>query len=195
MKRLYPLLSILALLITSTSAQAEEKKKDSIEQGLREAFSAYQKGDLENVTLKLKEILKAIDEKQAAQVGAVLPDQIEEWKASPLKRENLVAVGGGISMKRTYTLKEKSITAKVVKDSPLVDELLKILSNRSVLKHTGKRVHTIAGEAALVDSERKLLIGIDGEILLELEGDNDCETKDIVAFARKLDLKKMKALE
>jgi hypothetical protein len=98
-------------------------------------------------------------------------------------------------VKRTYTREEKSITAKVVKDSPVVDKWLKILSNRDALKFTGKKVHTIDGEAALVDSERKILIGIEGEVLLELEGDNDCEAKDILAFARKLDLKTMKQLE
>ncbi len=195
MKTLLTFLLSFGLLSVSLSAQSKDKKKDPIEQGLRDAFSAYQKEDLDTVAAKLKEILKAIDEKKAAKVGAVLPDEIDDWKADELKREDLAALGGGISVKRTYTREEKSITAKVVKDSPMVDQWLKILSNRDALKFTGKKVHTIDGEAALVDSERKILIGIEGEVLLELDGDNDCEAKDILAFARKLDLKTMKKLE
>ena len=195
MKTLLTFLLSFGLLSVSLSAQSKDKKKDPIEQGLRDAFSAYQKEDLDTVAAKLKEILKAIDEKKAAKVGAVLPDEIDDWKADELKREDLAALGGGISVKRTYTREEKSITAKVVKDSPMVDQWLKILSNRDALKFTGKKVHTIDGEAALVDSERKILIGIEGEVLLELDGDNDCEAKDILAFARKLDLKAMKKLE
>lgn len=188
---------ILGFLILSLplTAQSREKKKDPIEQGLRAAFSAYQKEDLDAVAEKLQAILKLIDEKKAALVGEVLPDKVEDWKADELEREDLSALGGGISVKRTYTFEEKSITAKVVKDSPMVDQWLKVLSNRDALKFTGKKVHTIDGEAALVDSERKILIGIEGEVLLELEGDNDCEAKDILAFARKLDLKVMKKLE
>ena len=139
--------------------------------------------------------MKAIGERKAEKVGAVLPGEIDEWKTDELELEDLAALGGGISVKRAYTLEEKSITAKVVKDSPMDDKWLKTLSNRDALKFTGKKVHTINGEAALVDSERKILIGIEGEVFLELEGDNDCETKDILAFARKLDLKTMKALE
>ena len=125
----------------------------------------------------------------------MLPDELGEWKAGELEREDLASTGGGISVKRTYKVEEKSITAKLVKDSPMVDKWLKVLSNRDALKFTGKKVHTIDGEPALVDSERKILVGVEGEVLLELEGDNDCEAKDILAFARKLDLKTMKALE
>lgn len=186
---------LVAGLFPFSSFAKPDEKKDPIEQGLRDAFSAYQKEDLDAVAEKLQAILKLIDEKKAALVGEVLPDKVEDWKADELEREDLSALGGGISVKRTYTFEEKSITAKVVKDSPMVDQWLKVLSNRDALKFTGKKVHTIDGEAALVDSERKILIGIEGEVLLELEGDNDCEAKDILAFARKLDLKVMKKLE
>lgn len=192
------LITFLALTFAVASAQSSEnnkEEKDPIEQGLRDAFSLYQKEDLKAVSAKLKTLLKLIDEKNAAKVGATLPDKVEEWKAPELEREDLSSLGGGISVKRIYTLEEKSITAKLVKDSPLVDKLLKILANREALKFTGKKVHTIDGEAALVDSERKILISIEGTLLLELEGDNDCEAKDILAFARKLDLKEMKKLE
>jgi hypothetical protein len=195
MKILQTCLLVIGIIALPVAAKDGKAKKDPIEQGLREAFSAYQKEDLEAVTAKLQEVLKAIDERKAAKVGAVLPDELGDWKAGELEREDLAAIGGGISVKRTYKLEEKSITAKLVKDSPLVDKWLKILSNRDALKFTGKKVHTIDGEAALVDSERKILIGIESEVLLELVGDNDCEAKDILAFARKLDLKTMKALE
>ena len=130
--------------------------------------------------------------RNAARVG---PVHTLCHNAAPLVREDLSSVGGGVSVKRTYTLESKSITAKLIKDSPLIEKWLKVLANREALKFTGKKVHTIDGEAALVDNERKILISIEGKLLLELEGDNDCEAKDILAFARELDLKQMKKLE
>jgi len=195
MKTLIALTLAAGILILPAPGDPKNKGKDPIEQGLREAFSLYQKEDLKSVTQKLRAILKLLDEKNAAKIGEALPDRVEEWMAAPLVREDLSSLGGGVSVKRTYTLNNKSITAKLVKDSPLITKWLEVLANREALKFTGKKVHTIDGEAALVDSERKILVSIEGELLLELEGDNDCDSKDILAFARKLDLKKMKRLE
>lgn len=57
--------------------------------------------------------MKAIGERKAEKVGAVLPGEIDDWKTDELELKDLTALGGGISVKRTYTLEEKSITAKV----------------------------------------------------------------------------------
>lgn len=189
------LITVIAILLFPVATLADDKKKDPIEQGLRDAFSLYQKENYSAVSEKLKAVLKLLDERKAERVGKVLPDEVEDWKADELQREDLSKVGGGVSVKRSYTLDEKTITAKLVKDSPLVDQWIKMLANKDLLKLSGKKVHTIDGESALVDSERKILVAIEGEVLLELEGDNDCDSRDILAFARKLDLKTMKKLE
>lgn len=189
------LLLAFCLLLLPLSLQAKDEKEDPIEQSLLEVFTAYKKDDLPAVKEKLAEILKAIEEKEIAKVGEALPDTVEDWKAADLVREDLAALGGGISVKRTYTLEPKSITVKIVMDSPLIDAGLKFLANRQALKFSKKKVHTVDGEAALVDNERKVLIGVDGKILVELVGDNDTNSRDLIDFARKLGLKKIKQLK
>ena len=60
---------------------------------------------------------------------------------------------------------------------------------------TEKKVYTVDGEAALVDEERKILISVESRLLVEITGDNDCNSKDLIDFARLMGLKKIKALK
>ena len=193
MKRLILLTTTLFGIFTLSSLADE--KKDDIEKGLLLAYNEYQKESYSSVIEKLREVIKLVEAKNVELVGEILPEKIENWIGTDLKREDLAAIGGGVSVKRDYNLESKSISVKLVKDSPLINHWIKVLSNRDLLQATGKKTYTIAGETALVDEPLKVLVAIDEKILLEIKGDNDCETKDLVDFARKLDfaaLKKMK---
>ena len=188
----------LAPLIFSLSlslAVAEPTKKDPIEKGFKDAFEEYKKENYSTTTSKLREMIKLLEEKNVQRVSEVLPEKIDAWHGTDLKREDLAALGGGISVKRVYNEKSKSITVKLVKDSPLVDKYIDVLSNRDLLQASGKKVYNISGEAALVEEPLKVLIAIDKEIFVEIKGDNDCATKDLIALARKLDMRKMKKMD
>lgn len=189
------LLTITLFGIFTLSSLAQDKKKDDIEKGLLLAYNEYQKENYSSVIAKLRDVIKLVEAKNVERVGEILPEKIEKWIGTDLKREDLSAIGGGVSVIRNYNQESKSISVKLVKDSPLVNHWIKILSNRDLLQATGKKTYPIAGETALVDEPLKVLVAIDEKILLEIKGDNDCETKDLVDFARKLDfasLKKMK---
>ena len=103
-------------------------------------------------------------------------------------------MGGGVAIARSYRKDAKEITVKMVKDSPLGDEFVKILNNDDLIAASGKRVHTIYGEKAIVENERKLIMVVNEDIYLELRGDNDTRTSDLVQFARKLNLRLLKDL-
>lgn len=62
---------LLFALIFSGPLFAEEAAKtvDPFEEGMRQAFTAYKKGDNEAVASKLRELLKIMDEKGAAKLG------------------------------------------------------------------------------------------------------------------------------
>lgn len=182
-------------LFSTLGAFADDKKKDDVEQGLLLAYNEYQKGNYSAVNDKLREVIKLVEAKNAKRVGDILPEKIDDWFGTELKREDLAAIGGGISVKRSYNQESKSINVKLVKDSPLVDKWIQMLANKDLLNASGKKTYTIDGETALIDSPLKVLVAIEGEILLEITGDNDCKTKDLVAFARKLDFKALKKLK
>jgi hypothetical protein len=97
-------------------------------------------------------------------------------------------VGGGISISRAYTLGKREITAKVIKDSPLVKQLIPLIANEDLLRLTNRKTYRISGETAVMEGARKLQLVVDGRILVELVGNEEVEEKDLVALARKLDL-------
>jgi hypothetical protein len=121
-------------------------------------------------------------------VGETLPEEIEGWKGGSLKREDLTVVGGGISISRTYGSGKKEVVAKVIKDSPLVKQLIPLIANEDLLKLTNRKTYRISGETAVMEGERKLQLVADGRILVELTGNGETEEKDLVTLVRKLDL-------
>lgn len=183
------LLAAAACTATLGFAKDEAKKPDLFESGLRQVMEDYRKGDDAAVTEKLRILLKMMEEKGAAKVGETLPEEIESWEGGALKREDLTVVGGGISISRTYVSDKKEVVAKVVKDSPLMKQLIPLIANEDLLKLTNRKTYRISGETAVMEGERKLQLVADGRILVELTGNAEAEEKDLVALVRKLDLK------
>lgn len=177
-----------ACSVTLVSAKEEPKKPDLFESGLRQVMDDYKKGDDAAVTEKLRILLKMMEEKGAEKVGETLPEKIEGWKGESLKREDLTVVGGGISISRTYISGKKEINAKVIKDSPMVKQLIPLIANEDLLKLTNRKTYRISGETAVMEGDRKLQLVADGRILVELVGNAEADEKDLVALVRKLDL-------
>ena len=166
---------------------------DPFEDGMRQAFTDYKKGDNEAVSAKLRELLKIMEEKDAAKVGTLLPDAVDAWKGETMKREDVP--GGGIAMSRVYVSGEHHITVKVVKDSPLVAQLLPLLANEDLIKMTNRKTHRIAGETAIMDGEHKLQIVLDERIYVEFAGDDATGETELVSLATKIDLGKLAKLK
>lgn len=185
-----PTLVVLATLssLFPLAAKEEPAKPDGFEEGMRQAFVAYKKGDHEAVTAKLRELLKLMEEKGAAEVGKLLPDLVDGWKGESLKRDDFGALGGGISMSRTYVSGERRIVVKVIKDSPVVKQLLPLIGNEDLLRLGNRKTHRISGGTAIMEGEHKLQMVLDERIYLELAGDEATGEKELVGFARKLDL-------
>lgn len=183
------ILAAAACTATLGFAKDEARKPDLFESGLRQVMEDYRKGDDAAVTEKLRILLKMMEEKGAAKVGETLPEEIEGWEGGALKREDLTVVGGGISISRTYVSGKKEVVAKVIKDSPLMKQLIPLIANEDLLKLTNRKTYRISGETAVMEGERKLQLVADGRILVELVGNAETEEKDLVALVRKLDLK------
>lgn len=188
MKAILPLLAAALGTVTLASAKDEPEKPDLFESGLRQVMDDYRKGDDAAVSEKLRILLKMMEEKGAERVGGVLPEEIEDWQGKSLKRDELGAVGGGLSISRTYISGKKEVNAKVIKDSPLVKRLIPLIANEDLLKLTNRKTYRISGETAVMEGERKLQLVVDGRILVELVGNGESEEKDLVALVRKLDL-------
>lgn len=183
------------LLLAVGIGNAAPKKKDLVEQGLREAYELYKQKHYGQVSDKLRELLKLLEEKNEKRAQVVLPEKVKDWHGGDLVRENLEALGGGLSVKRHYQNKRKNISVKLVKDSPLADKIMKLLTNDALVKLSKRKTHTISGIRAVMEHDRKLQMVIGDEILLEVVGDKDTTEQDVVSFTRKLDIQLMKKMK
>ena len=183
------LVSVLAVALPVRAQTAAAGPPDPIADGLREAFRLHQKGDNEALVTKLRDLAKLVEEKGAAKVALYLPEKLGDWKGGELKREDLAVVGGGISLIRPYEQGAKSISVKVVKDSPLAKQFIPILMNADVMKASGRKSQRISGETGYMEGERKMQMVLEGQVYLELNGNEKTSESDIVELARKLDLR------
>ncbi|WP_435896107.1 hypothetical protein [Oceaniferula spumae] len=174
---------------------ADPLKKDPVEKGLREAYDLYKKRNYGEVSDKLRELLKLLDEKNQKRAEVVLPEEVESWKGGDLVRENLDALGGGLSVKRHYKNERKNISVKLIKDSPIADNIMKLLTNDDLVALSKRKTHTVSGIRAVMENPRKLQMVIGDEILLEVVGDKDTDEQDVVGFTRKLDINLMKKMK
>lgn len=188
-------LCLTAAGVLAAPVSAAPAKKDPVEQGLREAYALYQKKNYGQVSDKLRELLKLLEAKNEKRAQVVLPEKVKDWEGGDLVRESLDAFGGGLSVQRHYRHGEKAITAKLVKDSPLADEIMKLLTNDALVEMSERKTHKISGVRAVMEHPRKLQMVIGGEILLEVVGDKDTTEKDVVGFTRKLDINLMKKMK
>jgi hypothetical protein len=188
MKALLPFLALASLSVPVVSAKEDPKKPDLFENGLRQVMEDHRKGDDEAVIEKLRILIKMMEEKGAKKVGDLLPEAIDGWKGEALKQDDLGVLGGGVSMSRVYASGKKQVTVKVVKDSPLVKQLIPLIGNEELMKLANRKTYSISGETAVMEGERKLQLVVDKRILVELLANADADEKDLVVIARKLDL-------
>ena len=185
-----PLKSIIVVILATVVplvAKDEPKKVEDFEEGMRQVFADYKKGDNDAVTAKLRELFKLMEEKGAAKVSSLLPDKVNAWTGESLKRDDLTSVGGGVSISRVYISGARRIEVKVMKDSPLLAQLLPLFANEDLIRMSNRKTHRISGETAVMEGEHKLQIVVGGKIYVELAGDPGTGETELVAFARKLD--------
>jgi len=192
-------LALAAVVSFALPASAQDPKKKIIDaafdEGMRAAFADYKKGDTEAVTAKLRELLKLLEEDSAEKVGELLPETIEFWKGGTLKRDDIGALGGGVSISRSYTASNREVTVKVVKDSPLAKQIIPLLGNDDLVRLSGRKTHRIGGQTAVMDGEKKLQMVVDGRILVEVAGNEHATEKDLLLITKALDLKALEKMK
>lgn len=184
----HAILFLVAFLLSLAGPLAAAEPSDPFETGMREAFASYRKGDREATTAKLRELIALLEKKDANDVSRLLPDTLKRWKGESIETENLGFLGGGVAVSRRYVAGERKILVKVIKDSPVVKQLLPLLTNDELLRLSNRQTHRISGETAIMENERKLQMVLDDRILLEATGNDDTSESDVVSLVRLLDL-------
>ncbi len=105
-------------------------------------------------------------------------------------------------VERTYRFGDKSATVKVARNSPMLDHLAKMLANDELLELGDLETHRMSGETAVVEgrdgdgaSEQRLRMAVDGRVLVEVAGGTGVRGSELVALARKLDVRRLRAMK
>lgn len=188
-----PLPLLCFCIATSSVARADE-----VTDGLKEAHAAYTEKELSTATEKVREVLKLLEAKNAELMKkSVLPDTIDKWTGETLQTDNLDFVGGGVSLKRVYKQEKSAVNVHVVKDSPMVNALVKLLANDELIEISGARTERVGGQTAIVAEKPslKLSIVLAERVLVELTPANkETDDRDLIALARKLDYKTLEKM-
>lgn len=185
----------MAILLVWSLPLSAAPKGDEFEEGLREVFKLYQEKNYDEVSAKMRALLQMLEEREASKDGEPLPAKLSDWQSGQLKREDLALLGGGTSLQRTYYWGVKTVTFKLVTGSPVIKSLVPIFKNKDLLEASGRKVHTVLGERAVVENERKLQMLIEGRILLEATGNEHTEESEVLALTRKLNAKVLREMK
>jgi hypothetical protein len=177
------------------SSAEDDLKPDAVELALREVYKSYKAGEDKQALDAMREVVKLLEVKVADKVGEQLPEKVGDWKGESLKKEDLALLGGGISISRTYVLDDAKITVKVMKDVPALKGVMALLGNEELLKLGNRKTMRISGQTAVMEGEHKLQIVLDGRIYVELLGNDKAGERELVSFARKLDLRAISKME
>ena len=191
----------LAIAATLGSITAAEPTTDPVPGLFRDAFETYKAKEYGPSLEKLREIIAILEKRTEEVLGErVLPSVIGSWKAPPAESDDTAFLGGGSSVTRTYFDGDDKITAKIVKDSPVMGQFAQLLANQDLLSISGMETQSIGGETAVLEGGKdgkpvKLRMAVDERILVEITGSEKVKANDVVAIARKIDLKLLKSLK
>jgi hypothetical protein len=91
----------------------------------KDAWKKCQDPDYGEVTGKLRDLIKLLEDKTARRAEMAIPERVADWSGGDLKRESCAFMEGGVSVQRAYRKGAKEISVKLLKDSPVGDEIFR----------------------------------------------------------------------
>lgn len=164
------------------------------------AKAAYEAGNYSEAITALDTANQFIRQKKAEEVVKLLPEAPKGWEAGETETEAAASsiLGGGVTVKRTYTRGNANVTLKVQSDSTVM-QYAAMLSNPMILAASGAKMETIKGQRVTVefksgDDNGNIKAVVDGRYLVEIEG-NGIVVDDLRALAKAFDFAKLAAMK
>ncbi|GAA3961363.1 hypothetical protein [Allohahella marinimesophila] len=181
----------VGLALTPAAATADE-----ITEAIDTGLSAYKDGDMSTAASQLDYASTLIRQKKAEQITAVFPDPMSGWEAEDAESESSGAAmfGGGISANRSYRKGDADLTIELVMDSPMLQSMMGMFNNPSMIAMQGGKLIKIAGNNAMLeekDDRTKIVFVANNSALFTLTG-NGVKTDEVKAYANAIKLDKLK---
>ncbi|MEL4424844.1 hypothetical protein AAEH84_03495 [Shewanella indica] len=186
-------LLLVASLALAASLQAAEDPAvaEAIEAGLQH----YRKGELSQASSQLDYASALIRQQRAGEVVGVFPEPLPGWQADePASESGGMMLGGGINASRHYYKEDSArLEIELVLDSPLLQSVMAMLTNPSMIAMSGGKLVKVQGHNAMLSTESgepELTVIVNGNAMFTLSGEG-VKISELQAFANALQLDKL----
>ncbi|MCD6654133.1 MAG: hypothetical protein LT067_05140 [Sulfurovum sp.] len=183
------------------SAIACSAAADDVTDSIEEAVDAYKKGEYKKASEELTYALESINQKKGNSLKIYLPEPLEGWTADEATAQtaNAAMLGGGTMLSRTYHKSESLITIEMVMDSPLMQGIAMMMANPMFRSSEIGELTRINKEKAMIKYDNKEKSGditmiVANRIMVTVKGET-VSKEELIAYAKAIDLKKLKAME
>ena len=186
-------LLLVASLALAAPQQASEDPAvaEAIEAGLQH----YRKGELSQASSQLDYASALIRQQRAGEVVGVFPEPLPGWQADePASESGGMMLGGGINASRHYYKEDSArLEIELVLDSPLLQSVMAMLTNPSMITMSGGKLVKVQGHNAMLSTESgepELTVIVNGNAMFTLSGEG-VKVSELQAFANALQLDKL----
>ena len=192
------LLSLL-LLVGYAAVVPSWSHADEVLDSINEAVELYKKGDHAEAITSLDYASQLIRQKRGSDLQSFLPSPLPGWTAEEVQSQTAGAAlfGGMVSVERSYNQGEKSITIKIVTDSPMMQGVLMMMNNPMIVTSGGGELQKIKGRKGVVKYQAAqkngdINIVIANRILVTVEGQGVAK-EDMISYASAVPFDKLES--
>lgn len=193
MKRL-----VLAAVLLATTALAQDRPPPAEDPLplIQEAETAWQAGEIAHARRALEQATRSVAAKHIQALFGFLPAAFDGWTASDSEAADgsLVALGGGITLDRTYSNDATDVRIEILADSDIVEQMAEMYADLPSLAAMGMATETIGGETAIVEpGGEKYLFLIDKRTMVTVSGSAPADVRK--SYAENINFAGLKALK
>ena len=192
MKNLFKAAGIIVSIIAVSQSPL---KADEVADTISEAQTKYKAGELGGAGVSLQYALNLLNEKRAEKLKTLLPKSAGEWTGDEGKSESMGMLGGGFTVSRNFTKGDNEASVSLIMDSPLIQQMIGVITNPIFAGQMGMKMRDIKGEKASYHSENgELMLVLNNTVLVKVEARGSTEA-DILELARAVDIDGIKGMK
>ncbi|MDO3383696.1 hypothetical protein [Gilvimarinus algae] len=168
---------------------------DDITDAVDEAMAAYKDGKLSEAVSQLDYAAGLIRQQKAEAIKAVFPKPLSGWSGSEAESQSAggMMMGGGITANRNYTKGDASVDIELVTDSPLLQSMMGMFNNPSLITMNGGKLIKVQGQKAILNEQSgdpEIILIVNGSAMFTLRA-SGASTDDLKAYGEALNLDKL----
>jgi len=180
---------LLSALCVALSASAWA---DDASDAIDKAAALYKEGKTQQAIAQLELATQFIRQQRAEAMQQVLPEPLAGWTAEEATSSSAgsAMLGGGSTIKRTYSKDDKNLSIEIMADSPMMQSMMAIFTNPMFgAAAQGGKVQMINGQQAIL-KDNGLMMVVDNTFMIQINAEKGMDA-DLTAYANAIDLKKL----